>query len=231
MEEKKYFRVLTLLSSIFMIVLGVAMMFGTAVLAIVFLGVFTGSDAGTIVFIVAGGWLIQIFIVFFGLTLSALTITMGAKEIKFIKMQPKEYKRAFGKIIGHLIFDGIMFAICVFLIMFFATSGGDVTFLAYFFAGFALMFFICFWFLLIDRIIFSSKVKKGKISSEELNPTQAPANVNFAAVSKTAPVQENNIDSLEKDLLKLKELHDKGLLNDEEFAKQKQSLLEKHSNK
>ncbi len=230
MEEKKYFRVLTLLSSIFMIVLGVAMMFGTAVLAIAFLGVFSGSDAGTIVFIVAGGWIIQIFIVFFGLTLSALTITMGAREIKFIRMQPKEYKRAFGKIIGHLIFDGIMFAICVFLIMFFATSGGDVTFLAYFFVGFALMFFICFWFLLIDRIIFSSKVKKGKITSEELNPSTS-VNVNFAAASKTAPVQENNIDSLEKDLFKLKELHEKGLLNDEEFAKQKQSLLEKHSNK
>ena len=230
MEEKKYFRVLTLLSSIFMIVLGVAMMFGTAVLAIAFLGVFSGSDAGTIVFIVAGGWLIQIFIVFFGLTLSALTITMGAREIKFIRMQPKEYKRAFGKIIGHLIFDGIMFAICVFLIMFFANAGGDVTFLAYFFAGFAFMFFICFWFVLIDQIIFSSKVKKGKITSEELNPSTS-VNVNFAAASKTAPVQENNIDSLEKDLLKLKELHDKGLLNDEEFAKQKQSLLEKHSNK
>lgn len=230
MEEKKYFRVLTLLSSIFMILLGVAMMFGTAILAVAFLGVFTGSDAGTIVFIVAGGWLIQIFIVFLGLTLSILTITMGAKEIKFIKMQPKEYKRAFGKIIGHLIFDGIMFAICAFLIMFFANAGGDVTFLAYFFVGFALMFFICFWFLLIDRIIFSSKVKKGKITSEELNPSTS-VNVNFAAASKTAPVQENNIDSLEKDLFKLKELHDKGLLNDEEFAKQKQSLLEKHSNK
>ena len=230
MEEKKYFRVLTLLSSIFMIVLGVAMMFGTAVLAIAFLGVLSGSDAGTIAFIVAGGWLIQIFIVFFGLTLSALTITMGAREIKFIRMQPKEYKRAFGKIIGHLIFDGIMFAICVFLIMFFANAGGDVTFLAYFFAGFAFMFFICFWFVLIDQIIFSSKVKKGKITSEELNPSTS-VNVNFAAASKTAPVQENNIDSLEEDLLKLKELHDKGLLNDEEFAKQKQSLLEKHSNK
>lgn len=230
MEEKKYFRVLTLLSSIFMILLGVAMMFGTAIFAVAFLGVFTGSDAGTIVFIVAGGWLLQIFIGFLGLTLSILTITMGAKEIKFIKMQPKEYKRAFGKIIGHLIFDGIMFAICVFLIMFFANAGGDVTFLAYFFAGFALMFFICFWFVLIDQIIFSSKVKKGKITSEELNPSTS-ANVNFAAASKTAPVQENNIDSLEKDLLKLKELHDKGLLTDEEFAKQKQSLLEKHSNK
>ncbi len=231
MEEKKYFRVLTLLSSIFMILLGVAMMFGTAILAVAFLGVFTGSDTGTIVFIVAGGWLIQIFIVFFGLTLSILTITMGAKEIKFIKMQPKEYKRAFGKIIGHLIFDGIMFAICAFLIMFFAQAGGNVDFLAYFFACFALMFFICFWFVLIDQIIFSSKVKKGKISSEELNPTQAPSNVNFAAANQTPVNKENGINQLEKDLLKLKELHEKGLLNDEEFAVQKQSILEKNTNK
>lgn len=230
MEEKKYFRVLTLLSSIFMILLGVAMMFGTAILAVAFLGVFTGSDTGTIVFIVAGGWLIQIFIVFFGLTLSILTITMGAKEIKFIKMQPKEYKRAFGKIIGHLIFDGIMFAICAFLIMFFAQAGGNVDFLAYFFAGFALLFFICFWFVLIDQIIFSSKVKKRKISSEELNPTQAPSNVNFSAI-QTPVNKENGINQLEKDLLKLKELHEKGLLNDEEFAKQKQSILEKNTNK
>lgn len=227
MEEKKYFRVLTLLSSIFMILLGVAMMFGTAILAVAFLGVFTGSDTGTIVFIVAGGWLIQIFIVFFGLALSILTITMGAKEIKFIKMQPKEYKRAFGKIIGHLIFDGIMFAICAFLIMFFAQAGGNVDFLAYFFACFAFLFFICFWFVLIDQIIFSSKVKKGKISSEELNPTQAPSNVNFSAI-QTPVNKENEIEQLEKDLLKLKELHEKGFLNDEEFAVQKQSILEKH---
>lgn len=230
MEGKKYFRVLTLLSSIFMILLGVAMMFGTAILAVAFLGVFTGSDTGTIVFIVAGGWLIQIFIVFFGLALSILTITMGAKEIKFIKMQPKEYKRAFGKIIGHLIFDGIMFAICAFLIMFFAQTGGNVDFLAYFFACFALMFFICFWFVLIDQIIFSSKVKKGKISSEELNPTQAPSNVNFSAI-QTPVNKENEIEQLEKDLLKLKELHEKGFLNDEEFAKQKQNILEKNTNK
>lgn len=230
MEEKKYFRVLTLLSSIFMILLGVAMMFGTAILAIAFLGVFTGSDTGTIVFIVAGGWLIQIFIVFFGLALSILTITMGAKEIKFIKMQPKEYKRAFGKIIGHLIFDGIMFAICAFLIVFFAQAGGNVDFLAYFFACFAFLFFICFWFVLIDQIIFSSKVKKGKISSEELNPTQAPSNVNFSAI-QTPVNKENEIEQLEKDLLKLKELHEKGFLNDEEFAKQKQNILEKNTNK
>ena len=146
-------------------------------------------------------------------------------------MQPKEYKRAFGKIIGHLIFDGIMFAICAFLIMFFAQAGGNVDFLAYFFAGFALLFFICFWFVLIDQIIFSSKVKKGKISSEELNPKQAPSNVNFAAANQTPVNKENGINQLEKDLLKLKELHEKGLLNDEEFAKQKQSILEKNTNK
>ena len=229
MEEKKYFRVLTLLSSIFMILLGVAMMFGTAILAVAFLGVFKGSAAGTLVYFIAGGWIIQLFIVSFGLALAGLTITMGAREIKFIRMQPRNYKKSTAKLVGHLIFDGIMCAISLFLIILFMDSG-DIDFMAYIAVGVAFMFFICFWFLLIDRIIFSSKVKKGKISSEELNPSTS-ANVNFAAVSKTAPIQENNIDSLEKDLLKLKELHDKGLLNDEEFTKQKQSLLEKHSNK
>lgn len=225
MEEKKYFRVCTLLSAIFMILLGIFLLFATAILAVAFLGVFTSSDAGTIVYFVAGGWIIQLFIVFFGLALASLTITMGAREIKFIRMQPRDYKKSTAKLIGHLIFDGFMFAISLFLVILFMDSG-DVDFMAYIAIGVAFMFFVCFWLMLADRLVFDSKIKKGTITQDELNPK--PQSVTTVTTVQTKQ-PERTVETLEQDLTKLKDLHDKGLLTDEEYAHQRQSVLEKHT--
>ncbi len=225
MEEKKYFRVCTLLSSIFMILLGVFLMFVTAILAIAFLGVFKGSDSGTLVYFIAGGWIIQLFIVFFGLALAGLTITMGAREIKFIRMQPRNYKKSTAKLVGHLIFDGIMCAISLFLIILFMDSG-DIDFMAYIAVGVAFMYFVCFWLILADRLIFAGKIRKGKISEDELNPK--PQTLSTVTTVQTKE-PERSVETLEQDLTKLKELHDKGLLTDEEYALQRQNILEKHT--
>ena len=225
MEEKKYFRVLTLLSSIFMILLGVAMMFGTAILAVAFLGVFKGSAAGTLVYFIAGGWIIQLFIVSFGLALAGLTITMGAREIKFIRMKPRDYKKSTAKLVGHLIFDGIMCAISLFLIILFMDSG-DIDFMAYIAVGVAFMYFVCFWLVLADRLVFAGKIRKGKISEDELNPK--PQTLSTVTTIQ-AKEPERSVETLEQDLTKLKELHDKGLLTDEEYTLQRQNILEKHA--
>lgn len=225
MEEKRYFRVCTLLSSIFMILLGVFLMFVTAILAIAFLGVFKGSDSGTLVYFIAGGWIIQLFIVFFGLALAGLTITMGAREIKFIRMQPRNYKKSTAKLVGHLIFDGIMCAISLFLIILFMDSG-DIDFMAYIAVGVAFMYFVCFWLILADRLIFAGKIRKGKISEDELNPK--PQTLSTVTTVQTKE-PERSVETLEQDLTKLKELHDKGLLTDEEYALQRQNILEKHT--
>lgn len=225
MEEKRYFRVCTLLSSIFMILLGVFLMFVTAILAIAFLGVFKGSDSGTLVYFIAGGWIIQLFIVFFGLALAGLTITMGAREIKFIRMQPRNYKKSTAKLVGHLIFDGIMCAISLFLIILFMDSG-DIDFMAYIAVGVAFMYFVCFWLILADRLVFAGKIRKGKISEDELNPK--PQTLSTVTTVQTKE-SERSVETLEQDLTKLKELHDKGLLIDEEYALQRQNILEKHT--
>lgn len=225
MEEKKYFRVCTLLSSIFMILLGVFLMFVTAILAIAFLGVFKGSDAGTLVYFIAGGWIIQLFIVSFGLALAGLTITMGAREIKFIRMKPRDYKKSTAKLVGHLIFDGIMCAISLFLIILFMDSG-DIDFMAYIAVGVAFMYFVCFWLVLADRLVFAGKIRKGKISEDELNPK--PQTLSTVTTIQTKE-SERSVETLEQDLTKLKELHDKGLLTDEEYALQRQNILEKHA--
>lgn len=225
MEEKKYFRVCTLLSSIFMILLGVFLMFVTANLAIAFLGVFKGSDAGTLVYFIAGGWIIQLFIVSFGLALAGLTITMGAREIKFIRMKPRDYKKSTAKLVGHLIFDGIMCAISLFLIILFMDSG-DIDFMAYIAVGVAFMYFVCFWLVLADRLVFAGKIRKGKISEDELNPK--PQTLSTVTTVQTKE-PERSVETLEQDLTKLKELHDKGLLTDEEYALQRQNILEKHA--
>lgn len=225
MEEKKYFRVCTLLSSIFMILLGVFLMFVTAILAIAFLGVFEGSDAGTLVYFIAGGWIIQLFIVSFGLALAGLTITMGAREIKFIRMKPRDYKKSTAKLVGHLIFDGIMCAISLFLIILFMDSG-DIDFMAYIAVGVAFMYFVCFWLVLADRLVFAGKIRKGKISEDELNPK--PQTLSTVTTIQTKE-PERSVETLEQDLTKLKELHDKGLLTDEEYALQRQNILEKHA--
>lgn len=225
MEEKRYFRVCTLLSSIFMILLGVFLMFVTAILAIAFLGVFKGSDSGTLVYFIAGGWIIQLFIVFFGLALAGLTITMGAREIKFIRMQPRNYKKSTAKLVGHLIFDGIMCAISLFLIILFMDSG-DIDFMAYIAVGVAFMYFVCFWLVLADRLVFAGKIRKGKISEDELNPK--PQTLSTVTTVQTKE-PERSVETLEQDLTKLKELHDKGLLTDEEYALQRQNILEKHA--
>lgn len=225
MEEKRYFRVCTLLSSIFMILLGVFLMFVTAILAIAFLGVFKGSDSGTLVYFIAGGWIIQLFIVFFGLALAGLTITMGAREIKFIRMQPRNYKKSTAKLVGHLIFDGIMCAISLFLIILFMDSG-DIDFMAYIAVGVAFMYFVCFWLVLADRLVFAGKIRKGKISEDELNPK--PQTLSTVTTVQTKE-PERSVETLEQDLTKLKELHDKGLLTDEEYALQRQNILEKHT--
>lgn len=225
MEEKRYFRVCTLLSSIFMILLGIFLMFVTAILAIAFLGVFKGSDSGTLVYFIAGGWIIQLFIVSFGLALAGLTITMGAREIKFIRMQPRNYKKSTAKLVGHLIFDGIMCAISLFLIILFMDSG-DIDFMAYIAVGVAFMYFVCFWLILADRLIFAGKIRKGKISEDELNPKSQTLST-VTTVQTKEP--ERSVETLEQDLTKLKELHDKGLLTDEEYALQRQNILEKHT--
>lgn len=225
MEEKKYFRVCTLLSSIFMILLGIFLMFVTAILAIAFLGVFKGSDSGTLVYFIAGGWIIQLFIVSFGLALAGLTITMGAREIKFIRMKPRDYKKSTAKLVGHLIFDGIMCAISLFLIILFMDSG-DIDFMAYIAVGVAFMYFVCFWLVLADRLVFAGKIRKGKISEDELNPK--PQTLSTVTTIRTKE-PERSVETLEQDLTKLKELHDKGLLTDEEYALQRQNILEKHT--
>lgn len=225
MEEKRYFRVCTLLSSIFMILLGIFLMFVTAILAIAFLGVFKGSDSGTLVYFIAGGWIIQLFIVFFGLALAGLTITMGAREIKFIRMKPRDYKKSTAKLVGHLIFDGIMCAISLFLIILFMDSG-DIDFMAYIAVGVAFMYFVCFWLVLADRLVFAGKIRKGKISEDELNPK--PQTLSTVTTVRTKE-PERSVETLEQDLTKLKELHDKGLLTDEEYALQRQNILEKHT--
>lgn len=225
MEEKRYFRVCTLLSSIFMILLGVFLMFVTAILAIAFLGVFKGSDSGTLVYFIAGGWIIQLFIVSFGLALAGLTITMGAREIKFIRMKPRDYKKSTAKLVGHLIFDGIMCAISLFLIILFMDSG-DIDFMAYIAVGVAFMYFVCFWLVLADRLVFAGKIRKGKISEDELNPK--PQTLSTVTTVQTKE-PERSVETLEQDLTKLKELHDKGLLTDEEYAFQRQNILEKHA--
>ncbi len=225
MEEKRYFRVCTLLSSIFMILLGIFLMFVTAILAIAFLGVFKGSDSGTLVYFVAGGWIIQLFIVFFGLALAGLTITMGAREIKFIRMKPRDYKKSTAKLVGHLIFDGIMCAISLFLIILFMDSG-NIDFMAYIAVGVAFMYFVCFWLVLADRLVFVGKVRKGKITEDELNPK--PQTLSTVTTVQTKE-SERSVETLEQDLTKLKELHDKGLLTDEEYALQRQNILEKHT--
>lgn len=225
MEEKRYFRVCTLLSSIFMILLGVFLMFVTAILAIAFLGVFKGSDSGTLVYFIAGGWIIQLFIVSFGLALAGLTITMGAREIKFIRMQPRNYKKSTAKLVGHLIFDGIMCAISLFLIILFMDSG-DIDFMAYIAVGVAFMYFVCFWLVLADRLVFAGKIRKGKISEDELNPK--PQTLSTVTTVQTKK-PERSVETLEQDLTKLKELHDKGLLTDEEYEFQRQNILEKHT--
>ena len=225
MEEKRYFRVCTLLSSIFMILLGVFLMFVTAILAIAFLGVFKGSDSGTLVYFIAGGWIIQLFIVSFGLALAGLTITMGAREIKFIRMKPRDYKKSTAKLVGHLIFDGIMCAISLFLIILFMDSG-DIDFMAYIAVGVAFMYFVCFWLVLADRLVFAGKIRKGKISEDELNPK--PQTLSTVTTVQTKE-SERSVETLEQDLTKLKELHDKGLLTDEEYALQRQNILEKHT--
>lgn len=225
MEEKRYFRVCTLLSSIFMILLGIFLMFVTAILAIAFLGVFKGSDSGTLVYFIAGGWIIQLFIVSFGLALAGLTITMGAREIKFIRMKPRDYKKSTAKLVGHLIFDGIMCAISLFLIILFMDSG-DIDFMAYIAVGVAFMYFVCFWLVLADRLVFAGKIRKGKISEDELNPK--PQTLSTVTTVQTKE-PERSVETLEQDLTKLKELHDKGLLTDEEYALQRQNILEKHT--
>lgn len=225
MEEKRYFRVCTLLSSIFMILLGIFLMFVTAILAIAFLGVFKGSDSGTLVYFIAGGWIIQLFIVSFGLALAGLTITMGAREIKFIRMKPRDYKKSTAKLVGHLIFDGIMCAISLFLIILFMDSG-DIDFMAYIAVGVAFMYFVCFWLVLTDRLVFAGKIRKGKISEDELNPK--PQTLSTVTTIRTKE-PERSVETLEQDLTKLKELHDKGLLTDEEYALQRQNILEKHT--
>ena len=225
MEEKRYFRVCTLLSSIFMILLGIFLMFVTAILAIAFLGVFKGSDSGTLVYFIAGGWIIQLFIVFFGLALAGLTITMGAREIKFIRMQPRNYKKSTAKLVGHLIFDGIMCAISLFLVILFMDSG-DIDFMAYIAVGVAFMYFVCFWLVLADRLVFAGKIRKGKISEDELNPK--PQTLSTVTTVQTKE-PERSVETLEQDLTKLKELHDKGLLTDEEYALQRQNIFEKHT--
>ena len=105
-------------------------------------------------------------------------------------------------------------------------DSGDIDFMAYIAVGVAFMYFVCFWLVLADRLVFAGKIRKGKISEDELNPK--PQTLSTVTTVQTKE-SERSVETLEQDLTKLKELHDKGLLTDEEYTLQRQNILEKHA--
>lgn len=228
MEEKKYFRVGTLFSAILLIILGVAVGISSLILVVGFSSLISSGDtASSLAWIFMGGWLFQIFVMLIGVSVMVTTIVIGAKEIRMISMKPAEYKNRTGKIIGHLVFDMIMAILTVFVAVLFIDDPESswISFLCFAECVLFVLAFIC---LLSSKINFSIKVKNGKISQEELAVTKTSKQVNFGAVSQ--PVQtQSSADKLEQELVKLKELKEKGLLSEEEYETQRKAVLEKYS--
>lgn len=229
MEEKKYFRVGTLFSAILLIILGVAVGISSLILVVGFSSLISSGDtASSLAWIFMGGWLFQIFVMLIGVSVMITTIVIGAKEIRMISMKPAEYKNRTGKIIGHLVFDMIMAVLTIFVAVLFIEDSESawISFLCFAECGSFVLAFVC---LLSSKIHFSIKVKNGKISQAELAVVKtSKQQVNFGAVFQ--PVQtQSSADRLEQDLVKLKELKEKGLLSEEEYEAQRKAVLEKYS--
>lgn len=228
MGEKKYFRIGTLFSAILHILLGISI---GAVSVILFLGLSALATSGdavkSLAWIFIGGWMLQIIIILIGIALMITGIVIGSKEIRMISMSPDEYKNKTGKIIGHLIFDAIMIAVAVFFAFLF-TGETDFSWLTLFCICEACAFFLAFVCLLSSKINFSIKMKKGLFSNELNHSSIGGQTVNFGAISQPQQ-QRTSAENLEQELLKLKELKEKGLLSDEEYENQRKVVLEKYS--
>lgn len=225
MEDKKYFRIGSLFSAILHILLGLVIGATTLILVVGFSQAVTNGDtASSIAWVFMGGWFLQIFIMLIGVTLMIMTIVIGSKEIRMISMKPVDYKNKTGKIIGHLVYDAIMFALLIFIAVLFSEDESSA-WIMFFCIGEASAFSLAFFGLLSSKINFSVKVKNGKISQEELNPQRNNTNINVISASQ----QKSPAENLEQELVKLKELKEKGLLSEEEYDAQRKIALEKYS--
>lgn len=227
MEEKKYFRIGTLFSAILHILLGLVIGATALILVVGFSQAVTNGDtASSIAWVFMGGWFLQIFIMLIGVTLMIMTIVIGSKEIRMISMNPVDYKNKTGKIIGHLVYDAIMLVLLIFIAFLFSQDESSA-WIMFFCVGEASAFGLAFAGLLSSKINFSVKVKKGKITQEELNPQRNNQNTNIGGNSVFQ--QKSPAENLEQELVKLKELKDKGLLSEEEYEAQRKIALEKYS--
>lgn len=225
MEEKKYFRIGTLFSAILHILAGISVGISALILVFAFSKMATDNTASSIFWALFGGWFFLIIILLIGIAVAVTAIVIGSKEIRMIPMKPNEYKNKKGKIIGHLVYDAIMLALLVFVAFLFKDDKG-YSWISFFSIGEAAAFGLAFASLLSSRINFSIKVKNGKISQEELNP---PKNNPVGNSNGIVVDQKSSAENLEQELVKLKELKEKGLLSDEEYEQQRKSVLEKHS--
>lgn len=231
-NSKKEFKVLTLLSALFLIIAGIVLVGAAAVLAyLMWLVGFEGDVGRSFIWIFAGGWLISVMVFFLVLAVAITTIVVGAKEVKLISMDAYNYNKKIVTIIGHLIFDGIMAGLFIVVSMISLDVGSDTGFVMFVFSVIiACVYALCFLFILIDRIIFKNRLKKGIITLNDISSNQT--NVDFSAINnEKKETKKSEVDNLEDNLVSLKNLKEKGLLTDEEYETAKKNVIDKHMNK
>lgn len=231
-NSKKNFKVLTLLSAILLIIAGIVLVCASAVLAyLMWLLGFDGDAGRSFVWIFAGGWLISIMVFLLVLAVAIATIIIGAKEIKLVSMDANNYNKKVITIIGNLVFKGIMAGLFAIFATISLGVGSDTGFAMFVFSVIiACVYAVCFLFVLIDRIVFKSRLKKGIITLNDIS--SKPTNVDFSAINeKKNEPEKTEVDLLEENLSKLKNLKEKDLLTDEEYEIAKKNAINKHLNK
>lgn len=231
-DSKKNFKVLTLISAILLVVAGVVLVGASVVLAyLMWLVGFEGDVGRSFIWIFAGGWLISVMVFFLVLAVAISTIVVGAKEVKLVSMDAYSYNKKIVTIIGHLIFDGIMAGLFTAIATISLGVGSDTGFVMFIFSVvIACVYAICFLFVLIDRIVFKNRLKKGILTLNDISANKT--NVDFSAINNDKKeTKKSEIDNLEESLSSLKNLKEKGLLTDEEYESAKKNAINKHLNK
>lgn len=230
MNNKK--RVLTLLSGIFTIIIGIAL----AVLSIGLFYFMASQQSSEIIFLTLGLSLIfEVLISIFILVFSILFIVCGVIQIRASENNMEFYERK-GWIITFIFLD-VFVIICE---AFALTSQVDNQAFLIIFSALLSSQIICLILKIIDLIMFTVKFKKGQIKFETTNMS-APKDIRIDptafAQNKIDPrtfanksITKKEETSLEEEIQKLMLLKENGTINEEEFNKLKQDLINKTLN-
>lgn len=207
-------KVLTILSGVITILLGIALIIGIGILLLSSSASIGQEEALVFWILLAGLPFILYFVVFFVvLVIGALIITMGALEIKLGTRPNNAYVERKGSVITFCVLDAI---VMIFAIISLLTATGTPTLV--FGIGLLSALAICFSFKIIDRAVFDKRVKKGKIVIDNTTKKVDFSKIDLSSIG----VKKDQAKELEK----LKDLQEKNLISEEEYQKLRQKVLD-----